>query len=214
MLLNCGVGEDSRVPCTARRLKKVSPQGNQSWIFVEKTDAEAEASIFWPPDVNSLLIGKDSDAGKDWRQEKGMTEDEMVGWHHRFDGHEFEQALGAGDGQGGLVCYSPWGRKESDTAEQLNWSEHLVNILWSRNLFFFSGNMPHGINSRYWKAFFFHFNKDVCMELECVIDAIEIRQCTEDTQGWDHAFQTNIGWGLFSLICWSICHSKSHTNIN
>ena len=97
---------------------------NQSWIFIGKTDAEAETPILWPPDAKNWLLGKDPDAGKDWRQEeKGMTEDKIVGWHHWLDGHEFEQALGVGDGQGGLVCCSPWGRKESDTTERLNWTE-------------------------------------------------------------------------------------------
>ena len=93
--------------------KPVRPKGNQSWIFVGRTDAEAEAPIIlWPPDAKSRLIGKDSDAGKDWRQEeKGVTEDEMVGWHHRLTEHEFEQALRHGEGQGSLVCCSPWGHK-------------------------------------------------------------------------------------------------------
>ena len=109
-----------RVPWTERGSKKVNPEGNQSWIFIGKTDAEAP--ILWPPDAKNWLIGKDPDAGKDWRQEeKGVTEDEMVGWHHRLDGHEFEQAPGVDDGQGSLVCCSPWGGKESDTTEWLNW---------------------------------------------------------------------------------------------
>ena len=90
-----------------------------SWIFIRKTDAKAEAPILWPPDVKCWLIGKDSDAGKDQRQEeKGRTEDEMVGWHHRLNGHEFEQALGDGEGQGSLACYSLWGCNESDKTEQ------------------------------------------------------------------------------------------------
>ena len=97
--------------------------GNQSWIFIGRTDAEAEAPILLLPDVESWLLRKHSDAGKDWRQEKkGMTED-MVGWHHRLDGHEFEQASGVGDGQGSLVCCSPWGHKGSDMTEQLNWTD-------------------------------------------------------------------------------------------
>ena len=100
-----------------RKIKPVNPKGNQSWIFLGRTDAEAP--ILWPPDVKSCLIGKDPDAGKDWGQEKGTTKNEMVGWHHRFDGHEFEQALRDG-GQGSLACCSPWGRKESDRAERLN----------------------------------------------------------------------------------------------
>ena len=93
---------------------------DQSWIFIGRTDAEAETPILWPPDAKNWLIGKDPDAGKDWRQEKGTTEDEMVRWHHRLDGLEFEQALGVGDRQGSLWCCSPWGHKESDTTEQLN----------------------------------------------------------------------------------------------
>ena len=89
-----------------------------------RTDAEAEAPILWPPHAKSWLIWKDPDAGKDWRQEeKGTTEDEMVGWHHLLDGHEFEQALGVGDGQGSLACCSPWGHKKSDMTEWLNWTD-------------------------------------------------------------------------------------------
>ena len=110
-------------PSDCKEIKPVNPKGNQSWILIGRTDAEAEAPILWPPDAKNWLIGKDPDAGRDWRQkEKGTTEDEMVGWHHWLDGHEFEQALGVGDGQGSLVCCSPWGRKESDTTEQLNWT--------------------------------------------------------------------------------------------
>ena len=101
--------------------KPVSPKEYQTWIFTERTDGETEAPILWPPDTKNWLIRKDPDAGKDWRREKkGTTEDEMVGWHHRLNGHEFEQALGNGDGQGGLACCSPWGHKESDMTEQVN----------------------------------------------------------------------------------------------
>ena len=93
-------------------------------MFIENTDVEAETPILWPPDVKSWCIRKDPDAGKDWRQEeKGTTEDEMIGWHHQLDGHEFEQFLGIDDGQGSLVCCSPWGHKELDTTEWLNWTE-------------------------------------------------------------------------------------------
>ena len=92
-------------------------------MFIGRTDVETETPILWPPDAKSWLIGKDPDAGKDWRREKGMTEDEMVGWHHRRDGHEFELTLGVVDGQGSLVCCSPWGSRESDMTEQLNWTE-------------------------------------------------------------------------------------------
>ena len=98
----------------------VSPKGNLSWIFIERTDAETP--ILYPPDVKNWLIWKDPDAGKNWRWEKGTTEDEMVGWHHWLDGHEFEKASGVGDGQGGLVCCNPWGCKvRHDWATELNW---------------------------------------------------------------------------------------------
>ena len=102
-------------------IKPVNPKGNQLWIFFGRTDAEAEAPILWPPYVKSQLTVKEPDAGKDWRQEeKGTTEDEMVVWHHRLNGHKFEQTLGDGDGQGSLACCSPWGCKESDMTEWLN----------------------------------------------------------------------------------------------
>ena len=108
-------------PLDCKEIKPVHPKGNQSTIFIGRTDAETEAPILWPPDVKSQLIGKDPDAGKDWGQEeKGTTEDEMVAWHHQLNGHEFEQVLGDGEGQGGLLCCSPWGHKESDMTEQLN----------------------------------------------------------------------------------------------
>ena len=110
-----------RVPWTAKRSNQSILKGNRSWISIGRTDAEAP--ILWPLDVKKSLIRKDPDAGKDWRQKEGTKEDEMVGWHHWLDGHEFEQALGVGDGQGSLECCSPQGRKESDTTEWLNWNE-------------------------------------------------------------------------------------------
>ena len=112
-------------PLDSKKIKPVHPKGNQSWIFIGRTDAETEAPILSPLDVKNWLIWKDPDAGKDWRQEeKGTTEDEMAGWHHRLDGREFEQALGGGDGQGSLVCCSPGGHKETDTTERLNWAKN------------------------------------------------------------------------------------------
>ena len=111
-------------PLYCKEIKPVNPKGDQSWIFIGRTDAEAETPILWPPDAKNWLIWRDPDAGKDWGWEKeGTTEDEMVGWHHQLNGHEFEQALGVGDGQGSLACCSPWGHKESDRTEQLNWTE-------------------------------------------------------------------------------------------
>ena len=107
----------------------VYPKRDQSWVFTGRTDAEAETPILWPPDAKSWLFGKDPDAVKDWGQEeKGTTEDEMVGWHHRLDGHGFGWTPGVGDGQGGLGCCGSWGRKESDTTEWPNWTE--LNTIW------------------------------------------------------------------------------------
>ena len=135
MLSNCGVGEDSWEPLGQQgavpiylpwtdgtdAIKPVHPKGNQSWIIIGRTDAEAESPILWPPDVKNWLIWKDPDAGKDWRQEeKRTTEDEVVWWHHQLSGHEFEQTLGNAEGQGSLVCCSPCGRKELDMTEWLN----------------------------------------------------------------------------------------------
>ena len=112
-------------PLDCKEIQPVCPKGHQPWKFIGKTEAEAETPIVWPPDVKNWLIGKDPDAGKDWKQEKGTTEDEMVGWHHWLDGHEFEQSPGVDDGQGSMACCSPWGRKESDTTEWLN---YYINI--------------------------------------------------------------------------------------
>ena len=110
-------------PLDCKEIQSVHPKGDQSWIFIGRTDAEAETPILWPPDAKNWLIGKDPNAGKDWRQEeKGTTGDEMVGWHHWLHGHEFEQASGVGDGQGGLACCSPRGlRVRQDWATELNW---------------------------------------------------------------------------------------------
>ena len=113
-------------PLDCKEIQLIHPKGNQSWMFIGRTDAEAEAPILWPLDVKNWLIGKDPDTGKDWRwEEKGMTEDDMVVWHHWLDGHEFEQALRVGDEHGSLACCTPWGHKESDMGHnwvnELNW---------------------------------------------------------------------------------------------
>ena len=111
-------------PLDCKDIQPVHPKGYQSWVFIGKIDVETETAIIWLPDAKSWLIGKDPDAGKDWRLEKtGMTEDEMVGRHHWLNGHEFEQAPVVGDRQGGLACCSPWGHRESNMTEQLNWTE-------------------------------------------------------------------------------------------
>ena len=109
-------------PLDWKEIQPVHPKWDQSWVFIGRADVEAETPIFWPPDVKSWLIWKDSDAGKDWwQEEKGMTEDEMVGWHHRLNGHEFEWAPGVGDGQGGLAGCGSWGHIESEWLS--DWTE-------------------------------------------------------------------------------------------
>ena len=128
-------------PLDCKEIQPVHPKGDQSWVFTGRTDAEAEMPILWPPHANIWLIGKDPDAGKDWGQEeKRMTEDDMVGWYHWCDGHEFKQTQGDSGGQGSLVCCSPWGCKESDTNERLNNSRWFGLIF---NLMFFPSAPPY-----------------------------------------------------------------------
>ena len=123
-------------PLDCKEIQSVHPKGDQFWVFIGRTDAETETPILWPPDAKSWLIGKDPDAGKNWGQEeKGMTEDEMVGWHHWLDGHGFGWTPGVGDGQGGLACCGSWGCKESDTTERLNWTElNWMQDMWVQSL--------------------------------------------------------------------------------
>ena len=126
-----------------KEIQLVHPKGDQFWVFICRTDVEAETPRLWPPDEKSWLIWKDPAAGKDWGQEKGMTENEMVGWHHQLDGHGFGWTPRVSDGQGGLVCCSPWDCKESDMTEQLNWTEtSLYNLsiqcpFWSTTCVYF-----------------------------------------------------------------------------
>ena len=118
-------------PLDCKEIQPVHPKRDQSWVFIGRTDVEAESPILWPPDAKSWPIWTDPDAGKDWEQEeKGTTEDEMVGWYHRLNGHGFGWTLGAGDGQGVLACWGLWGRKESDTTERLSWTELNSHMWW------------------------------------------------------------------------------------
>ena len=128
MLLNCGVGEDSweSLGLHCKEIQPVHSEGDQPWDFFGRKEAKAETPILWPPLAKSWLIGKDSDAGRDWGQEeKRTTEDEMAGWHHELEGREFEWILGVGDGQWGLACCDSWGHKELDTTEWLNRTAHV-----------------------------------------------------------------------------------------
>ena len=119
-------------PLDCKKLQPVHSKGDQSWVFFGRTDAKAETPVLWPPHAKNWLIGKDSNAGRDWGQEeKGMTEDEMAGWHHLLDGHEFEWTPGVGVGQGGLACCNSWGCKELDMTEWLNWTELNWNPRWT-----------------------------------------------------------------------------------
>ena len=134
MLLNCGVEKTLESPLDCKEIQPVHSEGNQPWDFFGRNDAKAETPVLWPPHAKSWLIGKDSDAGRDWGQEgKETTEDEMAGWHHRLDGCESEWPPGDGDGQGGLVCCNSWGRKESGMTERLNWTDLICYIQsWMR----------------------------------------------------------------------------------
>ena len=115
-------------PSDCKKMKTVNPEGNQPWILTRRIESEAEAPILWPPDVKGWLIGKDPDAGKDWGQEeKGMAEDEIVGWHHQLNRH-WLGCPGVGDGQGCLACCGSWGHRESDTTERLNWTEWKIYV--------------------------------------------------------------------------------------
>ena len=132
-------------PLDSKENNSVNTKGNQFWMFIGRTDAEAETPVLWPPDAKNWLIGKDLDAGKDWTQEeKRTTGDEMVGWHHRINGHGFEWTPGVGDAQGGLECCSPWGRKELDTNERLNWTELIYrqSYTWTYIIMYVKGSSP------------------------------------------------------------------------
>ena len=123
-------------PLDWKEIHPVHPKGDQSWVFIGRTDVEAETPILWPPDAKSWLIWKDPDVGKDWGQEeKGITEDEMLGWHHSVNGLEFRWTPGVGDGQGGLACCRSWGHKESDATERLIWTELILCLSFTTNHF-------------------------------------------------------------------------------
>ena len=160
MLLNCGVGEDS---WESLGLQPDHSKGDQSWMFFGRNDVKAETPIFWPPHAKSWLIGKDPDAGRDWGQEeKGMTEDEMAGWHHLLDGREFEWTPGVGDGQGGLACCSSWGRKESEMTERLNWTE----LIYTRNEYNIVSQSYFNLKN----SFNFTLKTYICLEKEKKVD--------------------------------------------
>ena len=121
------LGKTLESPLDCKEIQPVHPKGDQSWVFIGRTDVEAETPVLWLPDANSWLIWEDPDVGKDWRhKEKGKTHNEMAGWHHQLDGHGFRWTPGVDVGQGGLACCGSWGHKESDTTERLNWTYSIV----------------------------------------------------------------------------------------
>ena len=141
-------------PLDCKEIQPVLSKGDQPWVFFGRNDAKAETPILWPPHAKSWLIGKDPDAGRDWGQEeKGTTEDEMAGWHHRFDGCESEWTPGVGDGQGGLACCDSWGGKESDMTERLNWTEL---IRYHQDTFRHSILKIRGESESCWSTSMFH----------------------------------------------------------
>ena len=165
----------------SKDIKPVSPKGNQPWIFIGRTDAEVQAPILWPPDAKSWLIGKGRDAGKDWRQEeKGVTEDEVVGWHHRFNGHEFEHIPGDSEGQGSLAWHGPWGHKESDMTEQVN-NKRCVFSHFSLGVSNIGQRVDSGLNN---KLLWFNF--------------ISRRYQTVILPLWKHLLSTHINNQVFS----------------
>ena len=180
MVLNCGVGEDSwESPLDCKEIQPVHSEGDQPWDFFGRNDAKAETLVLWPPHVKSWLIGKKSDAGRDWGQEeKGTTEDEMTGWHHWLDGRESEWTPAVGDGQGGLVCCDSWGCKESDMTERLNWSLHEVNYkIWTEfhtNLYSNTENLrlllsPWGTRRfDLWLSPIYFMRRDSCLAIVCI----------------------------------------------
>ena len=153
-------------------IQPVHPKGDQSWVFIGRTDTKAETPVLWPPHVKSWLIGKDPDAGRDWGQEeKGMTEDEMAGWHLQLDGCEFEWTPGVGDGQGCLAFCNSWGHKELDTTEWLNWTElkhayhFILTVLLSNFTFWFL--FPwHLFFSTPWACFFYTVSQNLLIVFE------------------------------------------------
>ena len=133
-------------PLDCKEIQPVHPKGTQSWVFIGRTDVEAETPILWPPDAKSWLIGEDPDAGKDWGlEEKGTTEDEMVGWHYQLNGHDFGWIPRVGDGQGGLACCSSWGCKELERTKRLNWTDWDVKLLEKKYCLSFLTLFSHAV---------------------------------------------------------------------
>ena len=181
-------------PLDCKEIQPVHPKGNQSWLFTGRTDAKAKAPIVWPPDAKSHLIRKDPDAGKDWRQkENRTTEDEMVRWHYRLNGHKFDQAPGYVEGQGGLLCCNPWGHKELDMSEWLN-NNHKASAGWPKD----------GALYSFWaldtgSSFLIKFPSIFCHHIHNTANL-----WIEHKQKWDGKTHNSVGRGLIPWIDWLI----------
>ena len=195
MLLTVVLEKILESPLDCKETQRVHPKGNQSWIFIGRTDVEAETPILWPPHVKNWLIWKDPDVRKDWRwEEKGSTEDETVGWHHWLDRHEFEQTLGVGDGQGGLVCCSPWGcRVVHYWVSELNWT--VLDCLNINSVYPMTIQMVKE-NMSIWK-----WN---------VVIPVDYSSCV-NLRGKKKLLKINIFWS-FPVGCWMQLHLLWRTN--
>ena len=189
-------------PLDCKDIQAVHSQGDQPWDFFGRNAAEAETTpVLWPPHVKSWLIGKDSDTERDWGQEeKGTTEDELAGWHHQLDGHEFGWTPGVGDGQGGLACCNSWGCKESDTTEWLNWTEPMWNFLIPRKYAHVGFPLPQWLRGK-WRSIAFSQFPIFLVVLSCWDNTISCPKCLDtgtlnQSSLWRLSFSLNISSGI------------------